>query len=343
MIRTCLKLFFLSVVLHASFSVHAQDETDIYAQIGTDDARQFVEDYLRPFYNGIGFGFTSGWYNTAATHDQWGFDFTVSANLVFVPSEDLAFQFRNSDYEKIQVVSADEARLSTVFGSQVKEERPELRITDDDGQELIRLTSPPGAVNLKEEISVNALPLPMYQLGFGLIRHTDIKVRVLPKINFEGGSVYMLGFGLQHDLAQWFRLLDAQDISIAFLGAFNNLTARFDLEDDEDPRTAGDKGVFNINGTNLQLIASKEYVNFLTIFGGFGYSRAGSRTQLLGAYPIDERFTQLPEDPLDLRYGNSSMNLSVGLRIKLVFLTFGVSHTFQKYQVSTATLGISVR
>lgn len=343
MMRTYLRLTLFAVIFWSYLPLHAQDEADIYVQIGPEDARKLVEDYMRPLYNSIGYGFTSGWYTTAATHDRWGFDFTINVSLVYVPSQDLTFRFQNSDYEKIQVVGTDEAYLPTVFGPQNKAERPELSVMDDNGEMLVRLTAPPGAVDLKKEIGVNAVPLPMYQFGLGVIKHTDIKVRVLPKINFDGGSVSMLGFGVQHDIAQWIRLLDAQDISIAFLGAYNSMTSKVDLSEEDDPETAGNEGVFKMNGMNLQFIASREYFKVFTFVGGVGYSRAGSRTQVLGTYPIDEKYTQIPDDPLDLQYGNSSMNLSLGLRIKLLFITVAASHTFQKYQVSTASLGITFR
>lgn len=318
-----------------------EDEGDIYFQIGVEDAERYIEEYLRPFYNGVGYGFTGGWYNTAETHKQWGFDFTISMNVAYIPRRDTKFLFENEDYDKLSVRGGS-AQLATIFGPQNKQERPELSIVNSDDDELVIVTSPPGAINMKSMIGFNAVPIPMYQVGLGLIKHTDIKLRILPKIDFGDGSVGMFGLGFQHDIAQWFKVMRWQHISLAVMGGFNNLTLRYDLNYDE-PVTAGNEVVFKLSGINIQAIASKEYYNVITIYGGLGYSRAGSQTQVLGVYPAEEVNYQLPDNPIDLQYGNNSLNTTLGLTLKFLFVTVGVSHTIQKYHVTTVSTGISIR
>lgn len=319
----------------------AQGEEDIYFQVGVDDGEQYLKDYLRPVFNGIGYGFTGGWYNTAETHKQWGFDIVVSTSVAFVPKDDLSFKFDNSDYERLRVASGT-AQLSTAFGPQNKADRPELIVINEDEEELVRFTSPPGAINMKSKVGFNAIPMPMYQVGFGLIKNTDLKLRILPKINVGDGSVSMFGIGFQHDIARWFKVMQWQDVSFSALGAFNNLTLKYDLDYDS-PTTSGNMSVVKLNGFTLQAIASKEYYNVITIFGGLGYSRAGSRLQILGVYPANEINYQLPDDPIDFRYGQSSFNVSMGLTLKLFFINASIAHSIQQYQVTTASLGITIR
>lgn len=337
--RILLIIALLSQVVLGSFA--QENEGDIYFQVGTSDSERYLKEYLRPLFNGIGYGFTSGWYNTAATHEEWGFDITLSANVAYIPQRDLSFSFLNSDYEKIQVEGTS-ASLPTIFGAQNKADRPELTIVNDDGEELVRATSAPGLINMKDQVGFSAVPFPMYQFGLGVAKNTDLKLRVLPKVNIQDGSVSMIGFGIQHDLGQWFKMLEWQNISIAVLAAMNRLTIKYDLNYD-DPETKGNEGIFNLNGLNLQAIASKEYYKVITLFGGIGYSRAGSRVRLTGTYPAGEIEYQLPVDPIDFKYGDNSLNVTAGMTVKIVFLTIGVSHSFQKYHVTTATVGISIR
>jgi hypothetical protein len=336
------KLCLLILSFTFGYAALAQGEEEIFLQVGVRDSEALLQDYFSPLFKGIGYGFTSGWYNTAETHKPLGFDISLSANLAFIPKKDLSFLFNNENYERIHLSSLDAAQVPTVFGSQSKNDRQELRITDENGTELVRVSTLPGAINLKQEIGANVVPVPMVQFGIGLIKGTDLKIRFIPKMNFDKGSAGMFGLGLQHDVAQWIGHLSRRDISISLLGAFNGLYSEMDLSYD-DIRTANNKGLFRINGLNLQAIASKEYYDLITIYGAVGYARASSRIQILGTYPIGSNFNQLPENPIDLRYSASSMNASIGIMVKLLFVTGFVAHTFQQYQVTSMGVGISIR
>ncbi|MEP0367747.1 MAG: DUF6588 family protein [Cyclobacteriaceae bacterium] len=337
-----LRYILVSLILLGSVTSEAQDEQDIYLQVGAEEGKQFLESYLAPLFSGVGYGFSAGWYNTGETHDPLGFDITISGSLAFIPKSDFTFRFNNSEYEKLQLSNESSAQLPTIFGPQNKEQRPELTILDENDETLVRVTSPPGAIDMKDVIGFDAVPIPMVQIGLGLYAGTDIKFRYLPKLDFGRASVSMFGMGLQHDLGQWFKRTKYQNVSISLLGAFNGLTTTGDLSY-SDPDTKNNKGVFKINGVNFQLIGSKEYLDLITIYGGVGFARAGSRVQILGNYPIDEQYEQLTKDPIDFRYSQSSMNFTAGLTVKLLFITLGLSHTMQKYQVTTASIGISVR
>ncbi|WP_258104971.1 DUF6588 family protein [Marinoscillum sp. MHG1-6] len=341
--KTIKSLIIASLLLSVIQLVHGQSEIDTYLQIGATDGQKYISHYTRPLFEAVGFGFTSGWYNTAEAHQPLGFDITIMGNVVFIPRAEKTFLFKNSEYRKLTTSSGQNEKLSSIFGPQSKNERPELTIKDQNDEVLARITSPPGMINLKREIGVDAVPLPMVQLGLGVFRGTDLKFRYLPKLHFSNEtSVSMFGLGIQHDIGQWFRRLRVYDISFAVLGAFNGLTASTDLSYNQEG-TEDNRGEFKMNGINLQMIASKKYVEVLTVFGGFGYSRSGSRIQILGSYPVDSQYDPIPEDPIDLKNGNSSLNFTAGLTLKLAVFTLSVAHTVQDYQVTTATFGISVR
>jgi len=322
----------------------AQDELDLFLQAGVDDASLMVENYLKPVFEGIGYGYTNGWYHTAKPHETLGFDISVSANVAFIPQSNLTYTFNNADYTNIQLSNSSSDELATVLGPYKKSMRPELTFYNN-GEEIIRTTSLPGAIDLKEEIGFNAIPTPMVQAGIGVIKETDVIVRFIPPISIgeDVGKVSMIGWGIKHNLGQWITLLDYSGIDVSFLAGFSNLKVTADLSEKDDPVTSNNEGIFKIKGMVLQGIVSKEYINIFTIYGALGFSRAGSRTKVLGTYPIDPEFEQLPVDPIDLKYGNSSMNLTAGLRVRIVALTFNTAFTFQEYPVLSMGLGVSVR
>ncbi len=326
------------------FNIKAQNGVDLFLQAGVEDAAKMIQNYLEPVFEGIGYGYSNGWYHTAKPHETFGFDISVSANLAFVPQKELTYTFNNTDFTNIQLSNSSSDQLPTALGPYRKEERPELTFYND-GEEVIRATSPPGAIDLKKEIGFNAIPVPMVQAGIGLIKETDLIIRFVPPINFgeDAGRVSMFGYGFKHNLGQWIKLLDYAGVDVSVLAGYSNLSLSVDLSDENDPATNGNEGRFRMNGLVFQGIVSKEYIDIFTIYGGIGYSRAGSTTEILGIYPIDEDFDQLPEDPIDLKYSDGSMNLTMGLRIRLVALTINTAYTIQDYPVLSAGVGVSVR
>ncbi len=333
----CLLLTFFS------FSLKAQDELDLFLQAGVEDAGLMIQEYLKPVFKGVGYGYTNGWYHTAKPHETFGFDISVSANIAFVPQSELTYTFYDADYTNIQLSDPSNSNLPTILGPYSKEERPELTFYND-GVEELRATAPPGAIAMKEEVGFNAVPVPMIQAGIGIIKGTDLIVRFIPSIKLgEKGKLGMFGYGVKHNIAQWIKMLEYAGIDISLLAGFSNLKVTADLSDDNDPVTSNNEGVFKMNGFVLQGIVSKEYINIFTIYGGVGYSRAGSSTQILGTYPIDADFEQLPVDPIDLKYASSSMNLTAGLRIRVVAVSINAAYTLQEYPVLSAGVGFTLR
>ncbi len=338
------RLIIVSLAFLMTSKSLAQDELDLFLQAGVDDAGLMIENYLKPVFEGVGYGYTNGWYHTAKAHETLGFDISISGNIAFIPQSKLTYTFNNSEYNNIQLSNSNSDELSTILGPYQKSERPELTFYND-GEEVVRATSPPGAIDLKEEIGFNAVPVPMVQAGIGLIRETDLIIRFIPPITLgeDAGKISMLGYGIKHNIGQWITPLDYSGIDVSFLAGFSSLKVTADLSEEDDPSTRDNEGVFKINGLVFQGIVSKEYINIFTIYGAIGYSRAGSRTQILGTYPIDPDFDQLPTDPIDLKYGNSSMNLTAGLRVRIVALTISSAYTLQEYPVLSLGLGVTVR
>ena len=57
---------------------------------------------------------------------------------------------------------------------------------------------------------------------------------------------------------------------------------------------------------------------------------------------VDSSF-ELEEDPIDLDFKSSSPRATIGMMVKLLFLTLHADYTIQKYNVLTAGVGVSIR
>lgn len=332
-----IKILSLSALMSLPLGLLAQSDIDVYLEAGAEDASKLIESYLTPALNGFGYGMNNGWYNTAKAHKTLGFDLTVTVSAVKVPSSQQFFTFRNSDYENIKLVNGETAQLPTLMGP--NEDGPELEIYDEDGQATgVSVTSIPG-LGLKDEIGINAVPVPMAQLGIGIAKNTDLKFRYIPKIDLDGdGDIGLFGIGVMHDVKQWIPGIKLLPFDLSALVGYTKLTANYNLEGNIDGNNQ--KGEFSATGLTFQGIISKQF-SVLTLYGGLGYNSTNTSVKVLGTYELED-FDTL-HDPVDLSFGEGSMMLTAGFRLKLAILTLHADYTLNKYPVITAGVGFSVR
>lgn len=331
-----IKILSLSALMSLPLGLLAQSDIDVYLEAGAEDASKLIQSYLTPALNGFGYGMNNGWYNTAKAHKTLGFDLTVTVSAVKVPSSKEFFTFRNSDYKNIKVANG-EAQLPTLMGP--NQDGPELEIYDENGQATgVSVTSIPG-IGLKDEIGINAVPVPMAQLGIGIAKNTDLKFRYIPKIDLDGdGDIGLFGIGVMHDVKQWIPGIKLLPFDLSALVGYTKLTANYNLEGNID----GDnqKGEFSATGFTFQGIISKQF-SVLTLYGALGYNSTSTSAKVLGTYELEDYETLV--DPVDLSFGEGSMMFTAGFRLKLAILTLHADYTLNKYPVITAGVGFSVR
>ncbi|OEK05425.1 DUF6588 family protein [Roseivirga misakiensis] len=307
---------------------------DTFLEAGLADANLLLESYLQPAFEGFGFGMNSGWYNTAKPHKFLGFDISASLSLARVPDSRQFFQLPAGLTNVSLTNPNDSRRLPTIFGPNLgADDLPELRFTNDSGEELIRISSPTG-LGIDNELPFNGVPTPMVQLGVGLFKGTELKVRFVPEQTFDDGSVQLFGVGVMHDIKQYLpaeKLLPF-DLSV-FLG-YTNLKASVDIDAD-----ANQSAEFEANAFLVQGVISKKIL-FFTAFAGLGYSNYDINFSMLGDYSTE---TTTFVDPVQLQYKDNGIRTNVGVRVKLLFLTLTGEYALQEYNTLTAGVGISIR
>jgi hypothetical protein len=304
---------------------------------GTGDASTFMKGYLEPFAAGFGNGINGGWYTTAKAHKFLGVDISVIANAASVPTTNETFTFNNADYSNISLYDGSaSAELPTVFGSKELTDRPLLNFTDTDGN-TIAISTIPGS-GLKEEIGYNVVPSAMIQLGVGLFKNTDLKIRFVPKQTADEYEFSTFGIGIMHDLKQWIPFVKRLPFDVSALVAWNDVKSKAFLNADEHPSQALE---FNTKTFLFQILASKK-LSIFTLYGGVGTSSYESDVNVLGEYVTSQTKTPF-KDPVSLNYTGSSMRANLGLSMKLLFLNLSADYTVQEYNTVSVTAGFTFR
>ncbi|MBV6644366.1 MAG: hypothetical protein KI790_02895 [Cyclobacteriaceae bacterium] len=331
-------MFFVASV----FAANAQLDFDNFLEAGVDDANKLFQGYLEPAFTGFGYGINNGWYNTGKPHKILGFDITTNFNLANVPSEAEFFTFNNSDYTNVQVSNGTSADLPTLFGPNLDaDDIPELVFNQGTVDE-VRVTAPTGAgIDEADWNPVgNVVPSAMVQIGIGLIKNTELKLRIVPEQTFgdPGSEVSfkMNGFGIMHDIKQWIPGMKLLPFDLSGFFGYSKITTTFQLDEDRPDQ----KAEMEISGVTVQGIISKKLA-LLTVFAGVGFNSTSSSFAMLGNY--DNISSSLPDDPINLEFDSSGMRANIGARLKLLILTLHAEYALQKYNTLTVGLGLSIR
>ncbi len=345
------RLFTVIVAVVASTTVKAQElDLDAFLQAGVEDAKKMAGDYMEPAFVGFGYGMNSGWYNTGQPHKLLGFDITGGLSFAFVPSSAKTYEFKNSDYTNVQLRDGASAQLPTIFGENLPaDELPLLSfLAPSDiesefiqpGDELIAISAPTGA-GIEEAdwypLGNVAVPAPFAQVGIGLIKGTEVKLRIVPEQEFDGASFGMFGLGIMHDIKQWIPGTQLLPFDLSGFFAFSRYNSSFGINPDQPDQVVELSG----GGTTIQGIISKKLA-ILTVYAGLGVMTTSTDFDMLGSYTVEFQDTPLV-DPLSFSYSSGGPRANIGARIKLLVLTVHAEYALQKYNTFTLGVGISVR
>ncbi len=348
-------------LLFAIISVKAQGtEADVSAFLSaqTSDANKLIGAYVSPLMKGLSYGMTSGWYNTAKPHKIGGVDLGVSLAVVMMPSSEETFNPTKLGLSANTVPNQTVA--PTIIGPKISSSYTMTR----GGVVLTNVDGPEG-LDLKKNIGMNAVPVPIIQLGIGLIKSTDLKIRLLPEQKTGDSKLKMLGFGLMHDIKQHFPGVKMLPFDLSILVAYNSISGSTSLantktdsnppnngfpnQNDGVPYSPDGKANYTFNSWLFQALISKK-VAVLTFYAGVGYAAVSSKSSMTGRFILDNPLytgTTNPGpaivDPYSSTYKNNGLKLTVGMRLKLGPIYFTGDYTVQKYNALTVGFGASIR
>jgi hypothetical protein len=335
------------------------------------DASMLLSGYLKPFGNGFSAGLNNGWYNTAKIHKLLGFDITVNASVAMMPSSEKTFDVSslNGTFSSTNISgrsSTSGSLAPTIIGS--KNDGPtltyDLKTSSGSYQNLVSFKTPGG-------VDFNYVPVPVAQIGIGLIKKTEFILRLVPKRNINDiGSVSLFGFGFKHSISQWVPVLnDLKFINVSALFGYTKLKISADAgnnglkpsdynvnptPDPANPSYANQAASLEFSGWTLDAIASLD-VPVITLFTGFGISPSKSSLKLTGNFPMLNPSAdgsgnvtyniKTVTDPFDIRINDKGIkpHITVGGKLKLFVLQFSASYTIAKYNMANVGVSLSIR
>ncbi len=323
----------------------------------TSDLNQYMGNYMNPLLKGIGHGFNNGWYNTARPHKSFGFDLTISANAAFVPVSDQSFRFIPENYQVLDVTgdpSMTDDFPTIMGGATTNEVRAYLSKDDPDPTLSSLYVQSPILDGIREELPVDAIavPSPIIQLGVGIFKKTEIKVRWVPTIEQTGNLQYKyFGLGVMHSVSQWIPVMkNIKFLDVSGFVGFTNIDLTYTLEPGQ-VNGANQEANFGVNTITYEVVGSATFSVF-TGFIGLGYDSFKTNLNVNGDYEIKipgatdadgNQLTEIITDPVALNASSGGFRATAGVRLKLAILTLHGAYTFQEYNTLNVGIGFSFR
>jgi hypothetical protein len=338
--KKVLLLFAISAPLLSS----AQDESDLenFLEAGPADASKLLGAYLNPVIEGLSYGFNGGWYTTAKAHKTLGFDISASFNAVFIPSSKNYFRPADLNLQVTQLISPASGNAPTVAGP---DEETIYRVDINNGSQPDPEFDGPGGLDFKETFKVSGVLAPTAQIGLGIYKNTDLKVRWIPEIDFSDSKIKLFGVGVMHDIKQHIPGIKVLPFDLSVLVAYTNIKGTTNMADPNLPPSPGDTSPqemeYNMNAWLFQAIISKKLAIF-TFHGGIGYNTIGTDADVKGSYVLPG-YPQGVKNPVSLRFSNKSMRVSAGVRMNFGPIFLNGEYTLQEYSTVSVGLGVTVR
>ena len=325
-------------------SVNAQlfDGIENILLTSTEDARILAEGYTAPIGKTLTYALNSGWATSAKTHKKLGFGLTIGGAAPFVPDVDQVFTPTG-----LTSLSVPSGSLSTVFGEGGDQELNFSFSESVLGNEIEyegKLSFPGG---LKDELPLGTVPAPIVQASIGVFFDTDLLVRFIPTMEMQGSTFSLTGFGLKHNIMQYFGPLDKLPLNVSVLAAISKASFEYDLSDSTfGGNSTNRKMTFEADTFTIQALASID-LPIVSAFAGLGYNAGDSQFNVSGDYSIDYGITgigpRILKDPISIVSDASGVMGIVGARLNLLFLKIFANYTIQEYNTLTAGISFNFR
>jgi hypothetical protein len=325
-------------------SVNAQlfDGIENILLTSTEDARILAEGYTAPIGKTLTYALNSGWATSAKTHKKLGFGLTIGGAAPFVPDVDQVFTPTG-----LTSLSVPSGSLSTVFGEGGDQELNFSFSESVLGNEIEyegKLSFPGG---LKDELPLGTVPAPIVQASVGVVFDTDLLVRFIPTMEMQGSTFSLTGFGLKHNIMQYFGPLDKLPLNVSLLAAISKASFEYDLSDSTfGGNSTNRKMTFEADTFTIQALASID-LPIISAFAGLGYNAGDSQFNVSGDYSIDYGITgigpRILKDPISIASDASGVMGIVGARLNLLFLKIFANYTVQEYNTLTAGISFNFR
>ena len=174
---------------------------------------------------------------------------SIACKCFLTPQSDRTFTIHNSDLSFFQLEEGTSATVPTAVGN-----KHQVYLHGQLGESDVRLETPQG-------INMKTVTYPYLQGSLGLPLGTELVIKYSPQVNLKKSNYQVYGFGLKHNLSQYFDTITQNKFHLATLVAYSkeDISVNF-LNAETD---YGTLGINRINGLvdtwQGQLSGSKEF------------------------------------------------------------------------------------
>ena len=323
------------------------------------DVNKLLNAYTNTLFKGFGNSLNGGWANTAKTQKLLRFNIRVSASVSIVPNADKSFDINSLGLANVKATNSSQSITPTFGGNTgtgagITISDPNHTQANDPVfyQNYQYKTTMPGGV-------VSYIPAPQVQLTVGLIKNTDVTLRLIPttKITDDVGSLGLFGFGIKHNFAEDFGgASKAMPFDLALAVGYTRLDYEkpLDVRKNDNVAIPGQSLQGHFTGWNAQVILSKKLF-FFTPFVSVGYLSSSTDVGLKGNFPFvtgvapgatpgtgTPTYTMYT-DPISINGPSASTSgprADAGFQLSLFFLKIYASYSFAEYQSANAGIGL---
>lgn len=328
-----------------------------FIQSGTEDANLLARSYLNPVGKGFGPALNAGWINSATPHKLLGFDISLKVGLSLVPKSDQTFNATNLVLHNLTVKNTPIS--PTVSGPSHSGTTFEMHQTVN-GQEYSA-----GEFTMPGGTGFSVVPAPMLQAGIGLIKHTELIIRYLPKTSIHDyGDMNLFGVGLRHSINQWLPGGKILPVNLSILAAYTSfhtnsplkITPQVNSHTDNpysDETWKGQKVKSQTSAFTINAIVGKS-LPFIGFFAGLGYETSKVKLSTPGSYPVttpdptpadpQHQVVTKVDEPISVSMdGANSFRGLIGLQLKLAFFHINAEYVLSTYQVLSGGISFGFR
>lgn len=354
-----MKKTFTLIAFAALIAIKANAQNDGISALfkgNPDDVNKLLNAYTSPLFKGFGNSLNGGWTNTARTQKFLRFAVRVSASVSIVPDAEKTYDVNALGLANIKATNPA-LSIAPTFGGD-KDLSTSITVSDpshpNNSAYTYKTTLPKGVIQY--------IPAPQIQLTVGLIKNTDVTLRMIPQfqVNSDVGSVGMFGIGVKHNIAQDFGTASHVipfDLAVAVGYTRLNYTKPMDVKPDANNGGVSGSTDFsnqtlqgNFSGWNTQVILSKRLL-FFTPFVSVGYLSSKTDVGLKGNYPFVTGVTSTgapvytsTANPINIG-GTSATQVNglredIGFQLSLTFLKIYASCSNAEYKSVNAGIGL---
>ncbi len=337
-----IKLLLILCAFIAPFHLLAQDKIGDLFKGSPEDATKLVNAYINPLFKGLGTGLNSGWTNTAKAKRPLRFNLRFTATAAFVPKSDQSYDVNTLGLKNIRAAIPTNSISPTAFGD--KSDGPLIELYDSNIPNAIVKT-----FKLPQGTGINYVPSPQVQLTIGLLKYTEISLRLIPDVKIDNSKFNLFGIGAKIEILPLLIGDKSKLIPIDLAVAVGYSTLKYNLPIKINNQSNANQAVdIKLNGYSAEAIVSKKLA-FFTPFASVGYNSSKSALKAIGSYEFDVPTSvdlsgkKTYVNPINIKQTDvEGLKASLGFQINLAFFRVYSSYTISKYSYFNAGIGFGI-